>query len=396
MRRLAGIAAVLTLGSIALAAGDTPASQPDNKAAAGQAYTELTEQLRTTQSPADGVALLEKFIATYPDAPMIEGARKATAEWKERADKGQVRWGTGWLGKEEVDKKNATAEQALNNANAAAEIEKQMKFLSDAATANPYRADIPFKRFQILLKANKEKDSLGALGKAMSLDPNNASVMNDLGVLHARQKQWGEAVQMLLKAAGKSPETDVIWDNFDQVCAMAQECGGGGAVSSADMQMRGLVAKIHKAGKHAGETRWGNSWVTEADYATKKKEATAAAGKNSVAANNLKGLQSRQENLRRQREDLDKRYGAGIQRPQSVINNLAQIEKTIKDLDTAIEKAKKEADTGASAEPTHSGKLILLSMDGTELESLEPKPADPDAGKVNKDNPDKPKPGKLF
>lgn len=385
-RTLVLLAAVTAWSNAVRAEGDAPASQPDS--AAAKAYAEMMEQLKATQAPADGLALLEKFIASYPASPSIEAAKREQGLWKERVDKAQVRWGPGWVSKDEADKKNAKAEEALNKANAETETDKAMKFLNEASQANPYRADIAFKKFEALLKANKEKDAVGALGKALSLDASNASLMNNIGVLQARQKQWGESTQTLLKAMGKSPDTDVLWDNFDQVCAMAQEFGGTSVANGADTQMRGLVAKIHKAGKHAGETRWGNSWVTDADYATKKKEADVA-GRNSQAAvakarslgNQLKALQQRRDALRTQNPNATKQ--------------LADFEKQIRDLDPLVEKAKKDAEGADDAGPTHAGKLVLLNMDGTELQSLEPKPAE-EGGPRNPREDDKPKPGKLF
>ena len=251
------------------------ASQPAAKVNAAEDYKQLTDQLSQTANPADGVPLLEKFIADHAGNPMAEVAGRELALWKMRVEKGLVRFGpTGWLPKAEVDKKNEAADKLVTRASGEDKPEVALKTLTEAAAASPFRADIQFKKFEVLMKAtpSREKDANGPLAVITGkIDPNNVAAINNLGVLAARQKQWQVAFDLLLKAAGKSPDTDVLWDNFDQAFAMAQASGVTmTALIAADSQMRGVVGKIHKAGKRVGDTRWGNSWIPEKDFETYK------------------------------------------------------------------------------------------------------------------------------
>lgn len=386
--------AVLSAGVRVWAEGDVvpPASQPaSTNAETAKAYAELNEQLRQAKAASDGLPLFEKFLSTYPHGPLADTARREQGLWKERSDKNQVRWGAGWLGKDEADKKSAEADKLIGEADSADKPEIAIRLLTKAAAVHPYRSDIPFKKFQLLLKTN-EKDAMSALMPVSKLDPNNASVMNNLGVLAARQRQWGEATRYLLVALNKSLDTDVLWDNLDQICAMASEYGGsaGAAVAaSADSQMRLLIAKVRKGGQHAGETRWGNSWITEADYATKKKDATAAASAAGKAAREVRELKGRRAALEHEKESLEKRYSttSGLQRPQTITDKISRITKNLQDLDTAIDKARKAVEAAGDKDegPSHSGKLALLGLDGSEMDSLDPKPAGGEHDSKDKD-----------
>ena len=94
---------------------------------------------------------------------------------------------------------------------------------------------------------------------------------NNIGVLHAQQKKWALAMASLGKAATVVDDNAVL-DNMDQVWAMAEQDGVPASIlADLDHAIRLAVAQLHAAGKHLGENRWGNTWVTEDVYQPRMK-----------------------------------------------------------------------------------------------------------------------------
>jgi len=377
-RGVLAVVVVFGLWSAAFAEGDepakpeTPAEKPVAKPTAAEEYKQLLDQLAGITSPADGLPLLEAFISSHQGVPQAEMAQKELAMWKDRADKNLVRFGQTWRPKDEVDKLNAKVEEMLTAAASEEKTDKAIKLLTDAAKINPYRTDIPFKKFQAFLKDKREKEAAGALAGVLKIDPNNVAAMNNIGVLDARQKQWQQAFDMLLRAAGKSPDTNAIWDNFDAATVMAEENGGASLVQAADSAMRGLVAKIHKAGKHPNETRWGNSWISEEDYAKYAKE-------NRQSGSKLVGIKSRIRSLKASKSKLERERKVLADKDEKTSTDTAQIkqlDKKIEAIDKQLSELEDQAEKSKGNEPSHADKLVLLALDGSELESLEAVPAD--------------------
>ena len=386
--RLAFCLAVVGLAGPIWAEGDAPAptapaatSQPApadpaaNKAAADE-YKQLTEQLNQTANAADGVPLLEKFVADHPGTSSAEQAKAELAKWKDLAAKGMARFGPGWIPKDDLDKKNAKVSELITRADSEADeknggVAKAAKTLTEAATVNPYRADIPFKKFEMLLKNNMEAEAGAPLGAIKKIQPNSAPVINDMGVLSARQKQWQSAFDLLLLAASKAPDINAIWDNFDQAVAMAKESGVPDAtLNEVDGKLRQMIARIHKAGTHASETRWGNSWISEKDYAAYTKENQAAVNA---------GARMNAESTRLNNEILF------CQNKQKVIQGhstkYATDDADMKALDGRInadkadlDKLKRDSEKATLPhDPSHAGKLVLLGLDNNELQTLDGK-----------------------
>jgi hypothetical protein len=399
--RLTFCMAVVWLTGSILADGDVPAaSQPAaaaaaanpaaNKAAADD-YKQLTDQLLQTQIATDGVGLLEKFVADHPGTLATEQARTELTRWKDWAAKGMARFGSAWLPKEEVDKKNDKVVKLLAQADSEASekdkgVAKALATYTEAASVNPYRADIHFKKFELLLKNNREREAGAPLGAIKKILPNSAAVMNNLGVISARQKQWQNAFDLLIQAASKSPDLNAIWDNFDQAVAMGKESGvPDSALNDADGKMRQMVAKVHKAGQHGGETRWGNGWISEKDYDSYNKENLAA--KRAGAGINARYSQLNNDILLCQNKK--KVIQAHTTKYATDDNDMKALDARINADQAEVDKLKKEAEKAGTVphEPSHAGKLVLLALDNNELQTLEGKTLDAET------NPTKPGPG---
>ena len=358
-------------------------------------YVEAMKNADKAASGADGLAIWTQFLADVPTGPLADQAKTQQSLWKGRADKNQVRFGPGWLEKDKVDAKSAKADEFVGKADSAKDANEAADLLTKAAAENPYRVDIPFKKAMLFHKAGNLPKFGKALGEvvAKDLDPNNVVARNDLGVISALNKDWGGAVANLLKASVYA-DTDIPLDNLDQAIALAEADGlSADKIAAFDQQVRAAVEKLHRAKKHEGEQRWGNTWIKQDQYDKYTKENTDI--DKQIARDQQLGESDQRRYVAAQRDIAA--YNSYIAANTTSVPGIAGTTSTVMtpppaQLTTAYtnaqtnmpalkaDAAKLQKDIDALKAkknvPAHADKLVLLNPEGGELES-KPAKAEP-------------------
>ena len=134
------------------------------------------------------------------------------------------------------------------------------------AAVKPEAAAEAAARFAVAVQFHQANNTIKfgwALGEVVKIDPNHVAARNDLAVLAANQQQWGTAFNNLAKAMAGS-DSDVILDNYDLVLELAKrDASAGPLLADGYRLVQAAVGRLHAAGKHVGQGRWGNSWLAE-------------------------------------------------------------------------------------------------------------------------------------
>ncbi|MCG3179583.1 MAG: hypothetical protein BIFFINMI_01921 [Phycisphaerae bacterium] len=396
---LAAIVGAFVSTPILLADGDEAAAALTKQKEAQQAFATAMDESGKVQTGAEGLAIWEKFLGDYGTTSLAQAAVAQKDIWKARADANLARFGPGWMVQSEVAKRTAEADRLKGDAASAADPEAAAKLLDEAGKAHPYRADIPFEKFKVWLKAQKEPQAMAALAEVIKADPDNAAARNNIGVLSAKDKQWSPAIANLMKAS--VADQDVIFDNLDQALAMAEADRYTGTTSAVG-QLRALVGQLQRAGKHQGQQRWGNSWVSQADYDSYMKDNQDVDRKQGVVKSHMRILEKKYREAQNRREqaqrkvDMYKNLSSSGSSParQQAEKDLKAVDSDIKALQGEAEKLKAEQQNNESSRrtPPHAGQLVLLDVDGsTTLSTVEVSDGESKEGGGIFGNDDKPK-----
>ncbi|MCG3181147.1 MAG: hypothetical protein BIFFINMI_03521 [Phycisphaerae bacterium] len=331
-------------------------------------WSQTSQALDQASEGVVGLKLLEEFLQKVPKGSVADLATRQLGVWKERAEKDQIRFGPQWLPRKDVQERTELASRLFEQA-AGKGLDEAMPLLDKAADANPYRTDIPFRKAQLYYEAKRMRNYAQALGDVLKIEPDNEIARNNVGVIAARDKNWGVAITNLSRAAAVRGNETAL-KNYGQALFLWQEslvpdkllvCEAWGwrhkdpywdalteeewryrvRVSLATTRAMGdvresqIIDGIHKRGQHVGEWLWGDRWIDEKEYKAR-----------------LKYDDDLQAKIRKNEEDIRntvaRRDTAGTRsirlKNYPLINDLKL--------------------------PTHPGQLILMDNNGGELESF--------------------------
>lgn len=368
------------------------AAQPQvTESAARTRFVETVRAAGLVETGAQGLAMWDEFIKEFPIGPTFELAAKQRAEWKERADRNLVRFGPAWITKDELDAKLAKVEALLKQAQEALTPDAAVRLFDRAAMEHPHLLSIPIKKATLLHKAGRMREYGQALGQMLRIDPNNPAARNNLGVLMAQDRQWSTAMTNIGQAAAQT-ENDKFLDNMDAVWAMAEAHGASNlALDQMEAVIQRTVAQLHKSGKHLGQVRWGNQWISEQDRLRYVRENREVDRKVAVLRTRIKAMEPEYKRAQATIAHIENRRQGGEgtnviddpehyrQLEQEVRQNqrrMAEIEATVAKLKEDIAQLRREKHV-----PTRSCRLVLVSLDDgedTAIDIAKKDPADPD------------------
>ncbi|MCG3181146.1 MAG: hypothetical protein BIFFINMI_03520 [Phycisphaerae bacterium] len=376
-----------------------PASRPDDDPVAASdpqaqaRFAETSRQADRVKTASEGLALWKVFLKEHAEGPLADLARQQADLWQQRVDQDLVRFGPDWLPAAEVAQRSAKADKLLAESDAAADLAAAVRLLDDAAAAHPYRVDIPFRKSKRYYDAKRELEMGRALGDAVKIDADHVPSRNNIAIVAATQKKWDIALSNLARAAANLPGDgcDVVLDNIDQVLLMVAEAGFSGlGATEATRQRDLLVDRLHEAGQHVGQVRWGAQWMPEATCQKYVKDNQELDRKLADNRNQMAQYKKDYDKLSREKTTLERDLeglGAGgidltrtngtdpaanARDAQRVVvymeqkRKLDKVEKQIKDIETNAKKLKADSEklAGTRHVPTWPGKLVLLTVDG--------------------------------
>ncbi|MDD4889931.1 MAG: hypothetical protein PHU85_08355 [Phycisphaerae bacterium] len=379
-----------------------PATQPEPEVgtlAAGdrELFIRAVAESEKALTASEGLAVWTRFAADHRTGSLAGPAKTRLAQWQERVDKNLVRFGPTWIPRADADRRAAKADELFAQAAKADNADEAARLLDAAAASNPYRADIPFAKAKRIIKAGRTPQAVAAFDAVLTLTPDQPAAMNNLGVLMARDKNFARAFLHLARAASLL-DSDVVLDNIDAALVLAREADAPKAdIAAAERQVRQIVDAWHKAGKHVGQTRWGNSWVAQAQIDQMNDAIARAETQITINAQKKVGLERdliiAEKNSDDARAEFNKRMNQEGETAavRDLAERLARARNVVKKLAEDIRKLDKE-NTDLLAKqsiPPHATKLVLLDADGkTELSSF---PVGKEATDLNLPGAEKPK-----
>ena len=339
---------------------------------------------KALKDPAEGVAVWDGFLTQHPTGHFADRAHLERITWRQRADAGLVRFGPDWISREAEAQKNQAADDLIRRAEAASQPEVTLDLLNQAGEVHPWRVDIPFRKARIYYRQRQLTGYQGALGAVVRIKPDNLIARNNLGVMAAQKAHWTTALAHLAVAIAAGDD-DRVFDNFDQVDAMAEAAGcPPDKLQRYDVELRRVILHLHRQGKHTNQTRWGNAWISQEQYEAYLKQNQDLARQVRLDCEKLTPLEKSWRAQKRLKDDYDRIafvYYKGLkfitiptyqrmkwleaQMPQ-IQAEIARLENEGRDICSQIRSA-----LGSRNEPSHAGQLILIGPEGAEtLETL--------------------------
>jgi tetratricopeptide (TPR) repeat protein len=248
----------------------TPGAGPASPDAAMNALASLRRSVQAVDDPKVALDKYARFLEQYGDTPAADEARKDIAIWKDRSDKGMVRFGSQWMSPDERAQQQA---KSIAIAQEARQLIKQNRMREAETVVRSALQTDPNNASALYLLAVLEytRGAWPAARKAFeSVDdivPNHAPTLNNLAVVAWRQNQWGAAMLNYDKAMQAAPEDERILSNFAEALhAMPDDARRSqvarAAIRRYEEQEARLVPKMMEKGLH----RWGSGWVNQEEF----------------------------------------------------------------------------------------------------------------------------------
>lgn len=242
-----------------------PSSTDADTAAANLAS--LRRAVRHVPDVSDIIRRFERFIEQHQGTPAAEEAGKDLAVWKDRRERGLVRFGEQWITPEErrdlLAANLAAAEQvrALLAEGQAAQAEVLLeKVLAD----HPENASALYLRGVLLYRQDKIREARAAFEAVERLQPDHAPTLNNLAVILHRQRQTMQALGYWHRALIASPVNRFLLDNVADVLGTLPD----------DQRRNPVVQRLTRLAAEQelllaplmaeqGLYRWGSTWVDQ-------------------------------------------------------------------------------------------------------------------------------------
>jgi Flp pilus assembly protein TadD len=209
----------------------------------------------------------QRFIDNTKDSKIVEEARKDLAMWKERQSRGMVKHGSKWMTAEQaaemIAKANATAQEARELLRAGKQTEADAA-IGTALDQDPTNPAALFLRGIVLYRADKLIDARKAFETVNTQVDKHAPTLNNLAVIHGRQKQPGPALNLYDQAMQAAPVNKFILDNVaDALGTMPENDRKGAQYQRVARRFAEQDQLLQKQMAPQGWYRWGSQWVDQ-------------------------------------------------------------------------------------------------------------------------------------
>lgn len=217
----------------------------------------------------------QEFLTKNANTPAADEAKKDVELWKERLDKGLVRYGDKWMDPAERDRalgellievdkaRGLLKEGRLRDADAV--LQKVLAL--DARNASAlYLRGVVFYRQDQLGQARKAFETVN------TLTPNHAPALNNLAVILWRQNQFPAAIGYYEQALNAGPPNKEILNNVAEALqAVPANYRDHAATKRLLRRFQEQDTQLQQEMSKAGLYRWGATWVSQQQLEALKK-----------------------------------------------------------------------------------------------------------------------------
>ncbi|WP_428937245.1 tetratricopeptide repeat protein [Fontivita pretiosa] len=257
--------------SIELGATSGPASGPARGAEPAAAELGLASLRRSVEALSDINQIIqryERFIENTRDARIVAEAQIDLSMWRERRDRGLVKYGNQWISPQQVQILQA---QATSLAVEARELMRQNKLreaeqiLQQALELDPHNPSAHYLRGVALYRQNKFAEARKEFEAVNARLERHAPTLNNLGVILYRLNAQNAALNYFDQAMEAEPVNRFILDNVAEAL---------GAIPPEEQRKNNLVARVvrrfaeqdlvlqHQMAQQ-GLYRWGGQWINQ-------------------------------------------------------------------------------------------------------------------------------------
>jgi len=292
---------------------------------AREAFLAARDKARTLETPAEAVALWERFIADDPEGPLVSLAVEEIKVWRKAARDGLVIWAGKAVPPAERDSAQKEAVELIDAAIAfhdAGEYARADKALRQADRLWPNHPTVAFTSGLVLRQLRRPIDSARRFAGVLRAIPEHVPSMNNTACVCARLSDYRSAVTFLAGALRRDAENDILVDNAWEVLhAMEAEKTGDVLrldllrISRDDLKVlsNACTAQRNRMIKE-DRYRWGSAWISKAQLDEHAARSREIADRLKAIADEVRVLQSRIAALDRRIEVVGKMRTACLQR----------------------------------------------------------------------------------
>lgn len=230
-------------------------------------FASLKRSLEIETNPAKAIDRYQRFIDQNPDPAADEAAASEMKIWKDRADRGLVKWGKDWLTADERTARLAQGTALALDArlmihdNRLADAEG---VLNDVLTGDPQHVSALYLMGYLQFHVGKVPEARKHFTTLQQLLPDHAPTLYDLGLVLMRQKQWGQAMSMFDQAMSAAPGSRFLVDNIAEILNQLPDEERRGTIYQ--KLLKHYADEEQQVGKEMAKQkkfRWGSGWVDQ-------------------------------------------------------------------------------------------------------------------------------------
>jgi Flp pilus assembly protein TadD len=257
--------------SIELGASSGPTSGPARGSESAAAELGLASLRRSVEALSDLNQIIqryERFIENTRDARIVAEAQIDLSMWRQRRDRGLVKYGNQWISPQQVQSLQSQATSL------AIEARQQMRqnrlreaeqLLQQALELDPYNPSAHYLKGVALYRQNKFAEARKEFEAVNARLERHAPTLNNLGVILYRLNAQNAALNYFDQAMEAEPVNRFILDNVAEAL---------GAIPPDEQRKNNLVARVvrrfaeqdlvlQQQLAQLGLYRWGGQWVNQ-------------------------------------------------------------------------------------------------------------------------------------
>lgn len=237
---------------------------------AGQRLASLRRAMANQNDLPRIIERFKAFIAQNPNTPAAKEAEQDLSVWQDRLDKGLVRAGDQWVTKDQLAELQKQATQtaiAVRSLIEGGRLADAMAAVDKALTVSPQNASLLYLKGVICFRQNQLVPARDAFQAAAAADPGDAAAHNNIAVILWRQHTPVAALAEYDKAMAARPQDQTILDNVAEALhALPKEYTDKDLTRRAREHFTGQDAALRKTMADRGQYRWGSQWVDEREH----------------------------------------------------------------------------------------------------------------------------------
>jgi Tfp pilus assembly protein PilF len=237
---------------------------------ADQGLASLRRAVANLSDPKRIVERYQSFLKQNAGSPIIKDAEQDLALWQDRLDKGLVKAGDQWVTPAQLAELQAKSMEAANQLRpliAAGKLTEANSALDRALSVSPQNPSLLYLKGVITYRQLQLVPARTAYQAAETVIPDHAATHNNIAVILWKQRSQMQALGEYDKAMLASPLDRTILDNVTEALhALPQEHQKSDLTKRVVQHYQDQEVALEKALAAQGQYRWGSQWLDEKEF----------------------------------------------------------------------------------------------------------------------------------